>query len=86
MEYYVGEKQSQSRPASLRLPQIVGLTASPGTGQAKNLLQAREHILRLCANLDARRFVTVRDNLLQLRQVEAKPQDGVYERTCYLLS
>ncbi|XP_027020323.1 interferon-induced helicase C domain-containing protein 1 isoform X1 [Tachysurus fulvidraco] len=35
------------------LPQILGLTASPGVGGAKTQQNAEEHILRICANLDA---------------------------------
>uniref|UniRef100_A0A3B3CTK0 RNA helicase n=1 Tax=Oryzias melastigma TaxID=30732 RepID=A0A3B3CTK0_ORYME len=36
-----------------RLPQILGLTASPGTGGAKILGDAVEHVLEICANLDS---------------------------------
>ncbi|KAF6737738.1 putative ATP-dependent RNA helicase DHX58 [Oryzias melastigma] len=36
-----------------RLPQILGLTASPGTGGAKILEDAVEHVLEICANLDS---------------------------------
>ncbi|XP_002737903.1 ATP-dependent RNA helicase DHX58-like [Saccoglossus kowalevskii] len=43
------------------LPQIVGLTASPGTGSNSELGAARDHILKLCANLDAGEFVTVKN-------------------------
>ncbi|XP_072175886.1 ATP-dependent RNA helicase DHX58-like [Diadema setosum] len=41
-----------NRPTAQR-PQILGLTASPGVGNAKNLKEAEEHIIKLCANLDA---------------------------------
>ncbi|KAM6957770.1 ATP-dependent RNA helicase DHX58 [Aplochiton taeniatus] len=36
-----------------RLPQVLGLTASPGTGGAKTLPKAVEHVLEICANLDS---------------------------------
>ena len=80
MEFYVAEKQSpQNRSGTQRMPQVVGLTASPGTGQASGSPQAREHILRLCANLDAHTFVTVRnvDNLREMHEQMAQPQTGV---------
>uniref|UniRef100_A0A9J8BVK0 RNA helicase n=1 Tax=Cyprinus carpio carpio TaxID=630221 RepID=A0A9J8BVK0_CYPCA len=35
------------------LPQILGLTASPGTGGNKQLDKAVEHVLQICANLDS---------------------------------
>ncbi|XP_071489555.1 ATP-dependent RNA helicase DHX58-like [Diadema antillarum] len=41
-----------NQPTAQR-PQILGLTASPGVGNAKNLKEAEEHIIKLCANLDA---------------------------------
>ncbi|XP_061579566.1 interferon-induced helicase C domain-containing protein 1 [Cololabis saira] len=40
------------------LPQILGLTASPGVGGATKLDKAVEHILRICANLDASKIMT----------------------------
>lgn len=36
-----------------KLPQVLGLTASPGTGGAKTLPKAVEHVLEICANLDS---------------------------------
>lgn len=35
------------------IPQILGLTASPGVGGAVSQQMAEEHILQICANLDA---------------------------------
>lgn len=48
------KEQKQTMP----LPQILGLTASPGVGGAKKLEKAEEHILRICANLDASQIMT----------------------------
>ncbi|XP_072541827.1 interferon-induced helicase C domain-containing protein 1 [Salminus brasiliensis] len=43
----------KEQKAVVPLPQILGLTASPGVGGAKNQQKAEEHILKICANLDA---------------------------------
>ncbi|XP_019949839.1 ATP-dependent RNA helicase DHX58 [Paralichthys olivaceus] len=49
MKCYVEKKLKGER----RLPQILGLTASPGTGGARILEKAVEHVLQICANLDS---------------------------------
>ncbi|XP_010873108.1 probable ATP-dependent RNA helicase DHX58 [Esox lucius] len=36
-----------------QLPQILGLTASPGTGKARSIGGAVDHVLQICANLDS---------------------------------
>ncbi|XP_024245923.2 probable ATP-dependent RNA helicase DHX58 [Oncorhynchus tshawytscha] len=49
MGRYVAQKLKGER----QLPQILGLTASPGTGGAKSIKGAVEHVLQICANLDS---------------------------------
>ncbi|KAK2839744.1 hypothetical protein Q5P01_013484 [Channa striata] len=49
-------KKEQKEP--MPLPQILGLTASPGVGGATKMEKAEEHILRICANLDASKIMT----------------------------
>ncbi|XP_078117936.1 interferon-induced helicase C domain-containing protein 1 isoform X1 [Sander vitreus] len=49
-------KKEQKEPALL--PQILGLTASPGVGAATIMKKAEDHILRICANLDASKIMT----------------------------
>uniref|UniRef100_A0A8C9MX00 RNA helicase n=1 Tax=Serinus canaria TaxID=9135 RepID=A0A8C9MX00_SERCA len=40
------------------LPQVLGLTASPGTGGATSFEGAVEHILQICANLDTEKITS----------------------------
>ncbi|MEQ2312860.1 hypothetical protein AMECASPLE_035671 [Ameca splendens] len=49
MRCYIEKKLKGQRP----IPQVLGLTASPGTGGAKTLEGAVEHVLEICANLDS---------------------------------
>ncbi|XP_036033413.1 antiviral innate immune response receptor RIG-I isoform X2 [Onychomys torridus] len=56
------------------LPQVIGLTASVGVGDAKTTEEAIQHICKLCAALDVSVIATVRDNVEELEQVVYKPQ------------
>ncbi|XP_077821292.1 antiviral innate immune response receptor RIG-I isoform X4 [Macaca mulatta] len=56
------------------LPQVIGLTASVGVGDAKDTDEALDYICKLCASLDASVIATVKDNLEELEQVVYKPQ------------
>ncbi|PAA48174.1 hypothetical protein BOX15_Mlig021912g1 [Macrostomum lignano] len=61
------EQENQSESCrETRLPQILGLTASPGTGKAKGPEDAKEHLVQLCANLDCPYPVTVQRYLQSL--------------------
>ncbi|XP_053733606.1 interferon-induced helicase C domain-containing protein 1 [Synchiropus splendidus] len=63
MMRYLKQKHKNIRSKKLDkkivpLPQILGLTASPGVGGASKIEKAVEHILRICANLDASKIMT----------------------------
>ncbi|XP_051571534.1 probable ATP-dependent RNA helicase DHX58 [Myxocyprinus asiaticus] len=55
------------------LPQILGLTASPGTGRNRTLDKAVEHVLQICANLDSA-IVSTKNSLPVLQSVVPKPR------------
>ncbi|XP_043854813.1 interferon-induced helicase C domain-containing protein 1 [Dromiciops gliroides] len=54
-------------------PQILGLTASPGVGGANKQAKAEEHILKICANLDASTIITVKENAGLLKEQVKEP-------------
>lgn len=64
--------KKQNKPV-VPLPQILGLTASPGVGAAKKQSEAEKHILNICANLDAFTIKTVKENLGQLKHQIKEP-------------
>ncbi|CAD6199957.1 unnamed protein product [Caenorhabditis auriculariae] len=65
MRFY-HEIKNKVVPEGHVLPQIVGLTASLGVGNAKSDIQACEFIARICANMDCKEISTVRRNLGEL--------------------
>ncbi|XP_078678976.1 ATP-dependent RNA helicase DHX58-like isoform X2 [Branchiostoma floridae x Branchiostoma belcheri] len=67
MRYYLMKKDElkTANPQQKRLPQIIGLTASLGAGESGNALQ---HLIKLCASLDASRVDHVKENRGELRR------------------
>ena len=62
--------------------QIVGLTASLGVGKATRDYDAQDHILHLCANLDAPIISTVERNLDELKEIVPVPEEGRSPSSC----
>ena len=82
MEFYIRSKLAKpasTLPPQFRdrpLPQIVGLTASPGAGRGKsNISTVMEHQLSLCARMDATSgIVTVQRNAAELERHRNSPR------------
>ncbi|XP_040473053.1 probable ATP-dependent RNA helicase DHX58 isoform X1 [Falco naumanni] len=55
------------------LPQVLGLTASPGTGGATSFEGAVEHILQICANLDVKKIASVQEEAQHLQSHVPQP-------------
>ncbi|NXI91425.1 DDX58 helicase, partial [Psophia crepitans] len=74
MTRYLEQKFDSS---ATQLPQIVGLTASVGVGNAKNIEETIEHICTLCSYLDIQTISTVRENKEDLQRFGNKPETYV---------
>ena len=79
MEFYIKFKLTEpvSAEPSLSLPQVVGLTASPGAGRGKsNIFTVMEHHISLCATMDATAgIVTVERNVTELEKYRNNPKN-----------
>lgn len=78
MTRYINQKMKNMRlrkenKKEMPLPQILGLTASPGVGGARKQSKAEEHILKICANLDAYKIMTVQRNAEELGEKVKEP-------------
>ncbi|XP_068923781.1 ATP-dependent RNA helicase DHX58 isoform X3 [Petaurus breviceps papuanus] len=69
LSHYLERKLQGSR----NLPQVLGLTASPGTGGASTLEEAKKHILQLCANLDTCQIVSPQKHREELEEQSPQP-------------
>ena len=72
MEFYIRLKLAECT----QLPQVVGMTASPGAGRGKtNIVTVMDHHVSLCANLDAMAgIVIVRRNVDELERIRNDPK------------
>ncbi|XP_061080324.1 ATP-dependent RNA helicase DHX58-like isoform X1 [Conger conger] len=66
------QRYVQAKPRG-GLPQVLGLTASLGTGGAKTFQGAKKHVLQICANLDASAIVSPKENSGELQRNVPKP-------------
>ncbi|XP_077020486.1 ATP-dependent RNA helicase DHX58 [Tamandua tetradactyla] len=69
LSQYLGLKFRMARP----LPQVLGLTASLGTGGASTLQGAIDHVLQLCANLDTWCIMSPQEQRSQLQEHSRQP-------------
>ncbi|KAK5884634.1 hypothetical protein CesoFtcFv8_018435 [Champsocephalus esox] len=69
MTFYLEKKLKGEKS----LPQILGLTASPGTGGATDLHKAVEHVLQICANLDSA-IVSTKNFVAELNEKVPRPK------------
>ncbi|NXE40481.1 DDX58 helicase, partial [Ptilorrhoa leucosticta] len=74
MTRYLDQKFDSS---ANQLPQIVGLTASVGVGNAKSINETVEHICTLCSYLDIQAISTVRENKQDLQRFGNKPETHI---------
>ncbi|KAF4804306.1 putative ATP-dependent RNA helicase DDX58 [Turdus rufiventris] len=74
MTRYLDQKFDSS---ANQLPQIVGLTASVGVGNAKSTDETIEHICTLCSYLDIQAISTVRKNKEDLQRFGNKPETHI---------
>uniref|UniRef100_A0A8C9YDR0 RNA helicase n=1 Tax=Sander lucioperca TaxID=283035 RepID=A0A8C9YDR0_SANLU len=68
MTCYVEKKLKGEQP----LPQILGLTASPGTGGGRTLEKAVGHVLQICSNLDSA-IVSTKNYVSELKEKVPRP-------------
>ncbi|XP_071090516.1 ATP-dependent RNA helicase DHX58-like isoform X3 [Haliotis cracherodii] len=73
--------KQKNKKKSIRLPQIVGLTASLGVEKATVDEEAIDSILKLCANMDAPYLSTVQTHIDELKEKVPVPDEKTYPLT-----
>ncbi|XP_076465243.1 antiviral innate immune response receptor RIG-I-like [Babylonia areolata] len=81
MGLYIDAKHApENAPDTHNLPQVIGLTASPGVGPQGNIDSAVSHIRQLCYSMDVERICTVKEHKQQLEIYVNQPQHQIH--TC----
>ena len=78
MESYLSVKVKSNDP-TMKLPQILGLTASIGVGSGKTCSGAINHVIKICSHLDAEILITVRKNIKELKKVCDIPTPNILD-------
>ncbi|KAK7473348.1 hypothetical protein BaRGS_00035396 [Batillaria attramentaria] len=78
MDHYMDVKFAKDTKQS-HLPQIIGLTASPGVGEGGTMEAALAHLKELCCNMDLEDICTV-ENENELKQYVSQPKHEIH--TC----
>ncbi|XP_030840777.1 probable ATP-dependent RNA helicase DDX58 [Strongylocentrotus purpuratus] len=71
MAKYMEQKMKNEKP----LPQILGMTASLGVGNAHSDKNAIQYMLKMCANMDVVKLSTVQKHKESLEKVINKPEE-----------
>eukprot|EP00057_Strongylocentrotus_purpuratus_P032552 XP_788029.4 PREDICTED: probable ATP-dependent RNA helicase DDX58 [Strongylocentrotus purpuratus] len=74
MAKYMEQKLKNKKP----LPQILGMTASLGVGNARSDKNAFQYMLKMCANMDVVKLSTVKKHKESLEKVVNKPEEGLH--------
>ncbi|VDI14638.1 ATP-dependent RNA helicase DDX58 [Mytilus galloprovincialis] len=72
-------RKAQNDAQDMKLPQIVGLTASPGTNKAKDETSAKEHLMKVMTNMDAIHLSTVRKHKENLEEYTTEAEQVVLQ-------
>ncbi|XP_030840770.1 probable ATP-dependent RNA helicase DDX58 [Strongylocentrotus purpuratus] len=74
MAKYMEQKLKNKKP----LPQILGMTASLGVGNARSDKNAIQYMLKMCANMDVVKLSTVQKHKESLEKVVNEPDEGLH--------
>ncbi|KAK7473371.1 hypothetical protein BaRGS_00035419, partial [Batillaria attramentaria] len=77
MDHYMNAKFGTESKES-HLPQVIGLTASPGVGPAGNVEEAVDHLRELCSNMNIEQMCTVenKSELMEMHMCKRRAKDG----------